>query len=145
MTQTVPTTEGHRYHTSVELTVINCGSCGGTYAINERRRQQCHEEGSGWTCPYCKAAWGYFNNNENARLKKDLENERKRKEWAEQATIREREKRIAAEHRERAQKAAKTRIKNRVGKGVCPCCARSFENLQRHMATRHPEFGQEDA
>jgi hypothetical protein len=23
---------------------------------------------------------------------------------------------------------------------VCPCCNRSFQNLRRHMATKHPEF-----
>lgn len=27
----------------------------------------------------------------------------------------------------------------RVHKGVCPCCNRSFVNLQRHMKTKHPE------
>lgn len=27
----------------------------------------------------------------------------------------------------------------RVHKGVCPCCNRSFTNLQRHMETKHPE------
>lgn len=43
----------------------------------------------------------------------------------------------------RAQKAAKTRIKNRIAKGVCPCCNRTFENLQRHMTTQHPTYAQE--
>lgn len=28
---------------------------------------------------------------------------------------------------------------NRVHKGVCPCCNRSFVNLKRHMETKHPE------
>lgn len=27
----------------------------------------------------------------------------------------------------------------RVHKGVCPCCNRTFENLQKHMETKHPE------
>lgn len=47
------------------------------------------------------------------------------------------------EHSLRAQKAAKTRLKNRVKNGVCPCCNRSFVNLQQHMATQHPAFGGE--
>ncbi|MCG3134236.1 MAG: hypothetical protein HMLKMBBP_01528 [Planctomycetes bacterium] len=140
MAITVPTTENYRFNTSVELTVINCGRCGGTYAINERRRAQCQEEGNGWACPYCECKWGYYGTNENARLKKELERERKRKEWAEQEALRQREQRIAAEHRERAQKAAKTRIKNRVGHGVCPCCTRTFDNLARHMASKHPDY-----
>lgn len=27
----------------------------------------------------------------------------------------------------------------RIHNGVCPCCNRSFVNLQRHMKTKHPE------
>lgn len=37
---------------TVELTQFSCGECGGTYAINERYRQQKHDKGGGWTCPY---------------------------------------------------------------------------------------------
>lgn len=33
-----------------------------------------------------------------------------------------------------------TKIKNRVGNGVCPCCRRSFQNLMRHMKTKHPTY-----
>ena len=28
----------------------------------------------------------------------------------------------------------------RVHNGVCPCCNRSFQNLQKHMKTKHPEI-----
>jgi hypothetical protein len=38
-----------------------------------------------------------------------------------------------------------TKIKNRVGRGVCPCCNRTFENLHRHMASKHANFSQEVA
>lgn len=27
----------------------------------------------------------------------------------------------------------------RVHKGICPCCNRTFVNLERHMKTKHPE------
>lgn len=29
---------------------------------------------------------------------------------------------------------------NRVQKGVCPCCNRSFQDLARHMESKHPEL-----
>lgn len=38
-----------------------------------------------------------------------------------------------------------TRIKNRVGHGVCPCCNRTFENVARHMASQHPIWSAEAA
>jgi Fe-S oxidoreductase len=51
----------------------------------------------------------------------------------------------------RAQKAAKTRIKNdrdriktRVANGVCPHCNRTFQNLARHMASQHPDCQHND-
>ena len=44
------------------------------------------------------------------------------------------------EHQRRGEKAAKTRIKNRISNGVCPCCRRSFQNLHRHMLNKHPDY-----
>jgi hypothetical protein len=34
-------------------------------------------------------------------------------------------------------KRAAARTKKRIGNGVCPECNRTFENLQRHMHTKH--------
>lgn len=47
----------------------------------------------------------------------------------------------ADEQRARAERAEKKtkRLQKRVSAGVCPCCTRTFGNLQRHMATKHPE------
>ena len=44
------------------------------------------------------------------------------------------------EAKRRGEKAAKTRIKNRIAAGVCPCCNRTFQNLAKHMAGQHPDF-----
>lgn len=47
-------------------------------------------------------------------------------------------KRVAA-----ANKGQVTKMKNRAANGVCQCCNRTFQNLQRHMATKHPDFATE--
>lgn len=39
-----------------------------------------------------------------------------------------------------ATKAAHTRTKNRIARGVCTECSRTFENLQRHYQSKHPEL-----
>ncbi len=49
------------------------------------------------------------------------------------------------ENRRRAALGQVTKLRNRVGNGVCPCCTRSFANLQRHMTTQHPDFKEEVA
>jgi hypothetical protein len=33
-----------------------------------------------------------------------------------------------------------TKIKNRISKGVCPCCNRQFEDLHSHMQEKHPNY-----
>ena len=58
---------------------------------------------------------------------------------------RQRKLREAAERSLTATKGHVTRIKNRVGAGVCPCCTRSFGNLAAHMKTQHPSFRAEAA
>lgn len=126
-------------NSSTDLSTIVCGECGGIYAIAERYRQQKHQQGGYWNCPYCKCPWGY-GTSEISRLKQQLatkerevEQERKRKEWAQQ------EARVT-ERRRRALKGQITKVKKRIGHGVCLCCNRSFENLRRHMTVKHPAY-----
>jgi hypothetical protein len=61
----------------VEMHVVNCGVCGGVYAITERVREHHYKNGTSWTCPYCRTGWGY-KESEADRLKKKLEDERRR-------------------------------------------------------------------
>lgn len=127
-------------HASTELTPLTCGSCSGTYALAERYRAHKEQIGGGWHCPYCQTSWGYFDNNENRLLKRQLhekdeqlKREQKRTEWAKnEAAI--------SERRRAALKGQVTKIKNRVGNGVCPCCNRTFANLGRHMTHQHPAW-----
>ncbi len=125
--------------TESDFYVVNC-SCGGVYAILESVRHQKQLEGKSWTCPYCATGWGFAGNGTNAKLKRQLEqaernikNEQKRTQWA-------RNEAKQNEYRRRAEKAAKTRIKNRIANGVCPRCQRSFKNLHRHMKSKHPDY-----
>lgn len=139
------------YLTASKLTTIDCGSCGGTYAISESFRQEKHNVGGSWTCPYCRCGWGYSGNSENERLKREVERQKREVQSAENRVANERARhdQTRAELREtearrRAEKGAKTRIKNRVANGVCPCCNRSFADLHRHMASQHPDFASQD-
>lgn len=70
---------------------------------------------------------------EAEKLKQQLDSERQSKEW----WIKK-----ADQHSKSAlaYKGQVTRIKNRVKNGVCPCCNRTFQNLMRHMATKHPDY-----
>lgn len=118
-----------------------CASCFATFAIPSRHEQKCSDEGAHWWCPCCGHQWQYGDNH-LTRAQKDLEQERRRHETTQRLLERRNEQLETSEHRRRAEKAAKTRIKNRVANGVCPCCKRTFVNLSRHMKNKHPEFAE---
>lgn len=120
------------------LIVVTCGSCGTRHAIPEQLQRQAKEYGKKWYCPTgCHIT--YVNN--------DLEEARKELE-RQQRIIQNKQERIESlhnrlteeKHKVRAEKAAKTRLKNRVKNGVCPCCNRTFSNLLNHMKNQHPEY-----
>lgn len=48
----------------------------------------------------------------------------------------------ATERSRTAYKGQVTKIKRRVGKGVCPCCNRYFRELGDHMTTEHPDYAE---
>ena len=126
-----------------ELTIVTCW-CGTRHAIPaEMRRFQLSEHSQGRShyvhCPHghTHAPAG---ESEVDRLKKQLAQKENTIAWE-----RSRHDQTKAELRDTtnkltAQKAAKTRLKNRIAHGVCPCCNRSFANLERHMKGQHPEF-----
>ena len=121
---------------TVEGTLVtqDCGKCGGIFAISEDYDKRCHDyHGQGWHCPYCKTGWHYIGKSA----------ERKQCERADRAEARARDIQCnlrATERQLSATRGVVTRTKNRISKGVCPCCTRSFQNLKRHMASKHPEY-----
>jgi len=48
---------------------------------------------------------------------------------------------LAAEERSHvATRGHLTRARKRAKAGLCPCCKRHFENVERHVKTKHPNF-----
>lgn len=125
------------------LVICTCPACGVRHAIpadlNHQAKLSRGQLGRQIYCPNGHS-WHYTG-------KTDADREREAREAAERQVLylqnrrTELETRLEhAKHEIRGQKAAKTRIKNRIAKGVCPCCNRTFQDLQRHMTTQHPEF-----
>jgi hypothetical protein len=48
-------------------------------------------------------------------------------------------------HRANAQKAAKSRLKNKIARGQCPCCQEEFRDLAGHMVKEHPKYGRAES
>ena len=112
--------------------------CGIHLAVPTNLYRQAHELGKRGL--YCPLGHQFFYG------ESELDQERKAREQAEveanraeQRRLAERDLRLDTEKRLRAQKAATTRAKRRAHAGVCPHCKRSFENVRRHIATKHAD------
>lgn len=67
--------------------------------------------------------------------------ESRRRQYAERTAEIERETAERERRSAAAYKGHATRIRNRIKNGVCPAgCNRHFDNVQRHIATKHPDF-----
>ena len=116
------------------FTVGTCVSCGVDFAMTDDLIRARRRDGKTFWCPNGHPQ--SYTETDATRLKKaQQELERAR---ATQTHLR--DQRDAAERSASAYKGQVTRIKKRVGNGVCPCCNRSFANLGRHMAGQHPDY-----
>lgn len=125
------------------LVVVRCW-CGIQHAIPEslRKLQIAEKDRGKEQVVFCPLGHEYV-----AGGKTEAERLRKEVEWQKMMRVREQASHDqtkaeleTSRHRLRATKAAHTRTKNRVGKGVCPCCNRHFKDLERHMSGQHPEY-----
>ena len=120
-----------------------CCECGVHFMVPAYLLQRFKETGAWFFCP--NGHRQHYTKTTVQRLEEQLEREREATSaQARRAEMAER--RANMEQRSaRAYKGRVTRIKNRIKNGVCPCCNRSFENLARHMATKHPGFDPDNA
>lgn len=118
--------------------VIKCGGCGVDHAITQSYIDARRKDGKTWYCPnQCPRV---YRETEADRLRKELETTRNRADYYRRAEESEREQHDRTKRSRARYKGEVTRVKNRVGRGVCPCCNRHFANLERHMANKHPSY-----
>jgi hypothetical protein len=124
--------EGEKFAADSTLVVVQCFSCGVTYAIPEsfdRSARKYHgDRPNGWkiVCPFGHT-WFYVGETKEEKLKRQIQATKDllaQEERAHQATV-----------------ADAKRQKKRASAGVCPCCNRTFQQLARHMASKHPDYG----
>jgi hypothetical protein len=138
---------GWTYDGTAALSVKSCPVCGITYGIpsalddaaREYNRSDWPNNTLSWHCPNGHSL-SYPGESEETKLKRRLKQAQDRAGWnaarADQAEA------SAKAHRGAATRARNERdkAKARIAKGVCPCCNRNFKNVQRHMATQHPDY-----
>lgn len=101
--------------------------------IQERR-----EDGQLFYCPAGHSM--SFHEKEIDKLRKQLEQEKRNIEWWKSSAA-SKDKTIKGQNIQIGRVKAKLhRTERRIANGVCPCCHRSFQNVARHMKTKHPDY-----
>lgn len=118
---------------------IVCGGCGVLFWMTAEYQGDRRRDHKTFYCPNgCPRA---FNGpSEEEKLRKALETQKQQNAMWQDDAQRARERAEAAERRASAARGQVTKLKNRAAAGVCPCCNRTFANLARHMAGKHPAF-----
>lgn len=119
---------------------IICGACGVEFGMLESTNTTLKQSGATFYCPFGHKRYYPPGESEEQRLARELSRERQR--LAERDYDLRRANEMAEHHKRRAAvyRGQVTKIKKRVSHGVCPCCNRSFENLARHMKSKHPDY-----
>ncbi|MBA7597110.1 hypothetical protein ES703_04105 [subsurface metagenome] len=114
--------------TTVKLITMECSVCGTIFAISEEKDRRALDAGDRFCCP--NGHWQVYRETEVTRLRHRLDQ-------------REAELESAYRHLDETRNDLKikkrlvTRMEKRVHAGVCIECHRHFENLERHMKTKH--------
>jgi hypothetical protein len=124
-------TRGVTFTETVTLVVEQCCACGVAFAMPKTLRDKLADDPNRYFyCPNGHAQ--HYAYSKEKKLREEIEIKLRQKEnelWEAQA------KRIELEGEIKNRDNKLKRLTN----GVCPCCNRSFHNLQRHMKKQHPE------
>jgi hypothetical protein len=122
-------------------TTMTCGECGVPFALADDYIAARRRDHKTWYCPNGHPrAWLQKNETEEAKARAaTLE---RRLACRDEDLRAERAAHRVTERRRAAAKGQLTKTKNRISKGVCPCCNRSFVNLGRHMTGQHPDYAE---
>jgi hypothetical protein len=115
---------------------IDCCNCGMTFAVPvawERERRTNH---NGFFCPNGHSL--VFNGpsvleKQVKEKEEEITRLKSRLDWKERSLL-------SANRSNMALRGQRTKLKNRISNGVCPCCHRTFGKLQSHMETKHPDW-----
>lgn len=131
-------TIGQLLYAQETLVIEQCCNCHVYFAMPKEMVERKKEQGGSFYCP--NGHGQHYTRTENEKLKGQIES-LNRQISSKQTIIDEKNRQIdQLGYSIRAQKAAKTKILNRVKNGVCPCCNRFFKSLNLHFKSKHPEL-----
>lgn len=123
---------------AVTFEMIDCANCHVVFGLGEEHVARLRKSGERFYCP--AGHFLTFGESETDKLRKELERAKAQADRMQATITHVRDQAAAADRSRIAYQAQATRLRNRIGKGVCPCCNRTFADVARHMSGQHPEF-----
>ncbi len=134
--------EGSQYTQLCSFVTITCYQCGIPFGVPDYFRAKRLQDKESFFCPNGHSQ--AYVESESDRLKKQIASEKANTEYYRQIAETRGKQRDHARLQTRALKGVVTKVKKRVGNGVCPCCQRTFQSLARHMQAKHPEYAKQE-
>lgn len=119
-----------------EWVTIECGKCGCFFQVSEKFNSDKRASKDIFYCP---------NGHRRAYVESEADKLRRERDRLTQRLAQKDDEIKELENRRRSAVGQITRMRNRIGRGVCPCCNRSFADLRRHIESKHPTFMAEAA
>lgn len=129
-------------YANIQLTTLECIKCGLVHSIPQAMYNNFRRIGGFWYCPNGHMQ-GWDKGEEHTKIKALEAEVEQQRSIAARNLARYNEEATTNRALNTVLKSTRTRLRNvklRVANGICPCCNRTFVNLQRHMHTKHPEF-----
>lgn len=121
------------------LEPITCCNCGVLFAVPDYWHAKRRADHNTFWCPNGHEQH-FAGKSEADVLREQLKQTETRLQTAKNEAAWQQSQREQAERSARAQRAIATRIKNRLAKGLCPCCGKHFPEMREHIAERHPNY-----
>lgn len=128
------TARGVKFSVSTEMVVEECCNCNMAFAMTEEFRKECLEQRGSKTF-YCPSGHPQSYSGEKEADKLRRERDRLKQQLAQKD-----DEILAAVRLQGEAEKATAKLQKRIHNGICPCCTRSFQNLRRHIATKHPDY-----
>lgn len=125
--------------TNLNFVIEECINCGVQFGMTSQMHDHFRQNRKSFHCPNGHSMY-YPEDTEKLRMQRKIDKLANcNNHLIEQSEASDREIRTLVK-KVSAHKGQVTKIKNRIKAGVCPCCNRTFQNLQKHMETQHKDF-----
>lgn len=123
-----------------EFVEITCCRCGIRFGMTAQTHAELKKSSHTFSCPYGHQQHFPLGPTKEDQLRQERDLLQQRLAQKDDEIAWQRRHRESAARSASAYKGQATKLRRRAKAGVCPCCNRHFEQLERHMSVKHPDF-----